>query len=258
MNEDTLVTIKRIGMLAILLLTAAIVISVAEKKKSKDAKDVFITVEALQDGNSFISREDILLNIERSFGHVLAGLPIGLLDVERVERVLEADPFVKEADVYINALNEVQITVRQRVPIIRVIDRSGLSYYLDADGRQMPMSKHFTARVLVASGNIPPYVPDFMEQEGHLLKDMFLLTQDILNDDLLQPLVEQIYVNDQNDFLLIPKIGRQKIIIGPYERMADKIFKLKTFYKEALPYSGWQKYRSINLKYKNQIIAKKS
>ena len=243
---------------AILLLIAAVAISAAQKKMSRDAKDVFISIEYLEDGNTFISREDILLTIERSFGHVLAGIPIGALNVERVERVLEADPFIKAADVYINARSEVHVTVEQRKPILRVIDKNGLSYYLDAEGNKMPLSKHFTARVLVASGNIPPFVPDFMEQERHPLKNLFLLTHNILEDELLNPLVEQVYVDQRKEFTLIPKIGKQKIIIGAYDRIDDKIARLKTFYKEAIPYTGWQKYKAINLKYKGQVVAKKS
>jgi cell division protein FtsQ len=38
----------------------------------------------------------------------------------------------------------------------------------------------------------------------------------------------------------------------------EKFEKLKIFYREAIPYEGWDKYEEINLKFKRQIVCKKS
>ena len=37
----------------------------------------------------------------------------------------------------------------------------------------------------------------------------------------------------------------------------EKFSKLKVFYKEAIPYEGWEKYKSISLKYDKQIVCAK-
>ncbi|MCD8495578.1 MAG: hypothetical protein LRY45_02455 [Bacteroides graminisolvens] len=70
-------------------------------------------------------------------------------------------------------------------------------------------------------------------------------------------LIEQIYVSNANEFTLIPKVGDQKIIFGKYEDVITKLENLKIFYQEALPYEGWQKYRTINVKYKGQVVCEK-
>ena len=102
-----------------------------------------------------------------------------------------------------------------------------------------------------------PGNPGFLQRKKHILKDIFELTNIILEDDFLQPMMEQIYVNSTNEYELSPNIGDQKIILGKLDNIDNKIFHLKTFYKEALPYKGWQKYKTINLKFKGQVVAGK-
>lgn len=249
--------LKRIATIAGILALAILVVSAAQKKRSRDASDLIVRIENLPDGNSLVSKEDIILTIERSFGHTLSGIPIGALDVERVERVLENEAFIADADVYVDAEQKVHIGISQRRPVVRIIDRNGLNYYLDAEGNKMPLSKHFAARVLVATGNIPPHVPDFQKRKEHVIKDLFSLTKTILDDEFLDPLVEQIYVNKSEEFVLVPNVGKQKIVLGSLEDLNDKIARLKTFYKEGMPYAGWKRYKTINLKFKGQVVCKK-
>jgi cell division protein FtsQ len=111
--------------------------------------------------------------------------------------------------------------------------------------------------VLVATGNIPPYSPDFLKRKKYLLKDIFDLGTKIAANDFLNPLVEQVFVNKEGEMILVPKVGNQKILIGNIENIEDKLYRLEQFYKKALPFEGWDKYSLINLKFKNQIICKK-
>ena len=56
---------------------------------------------------------------------------------------------------------------------------------------------------------------------------------------------------------MVPIVGDQRIILGNIEDLDDKIFRLKTFYQEAMSRMGWNKYKTINLKFKNQVVCKK-
>ena len=122
----------------------------------------------------------------------------------------------------------------------------------------MPLSKHFSARVLVATGNIPPFDKNFLQRKKqNTLKDLFELTNIFMKDEFLNPLIEQIFVTNSEEYILIPNLGDQKIILGNMENLEKKLFYLETFYKEAVPYKGWQKYKTINLKFKGQVVAGK-
>jgi cell division protein FtsQ len=64
-----------------------------------------------------------------------------------------------------------------------------------------------------------------------------------------------VYVD--KDLELIPRVGNHTIILGNVSDLQEKFNKLMIFYKEAMPKVGWNKYKTLNLKYKNQIVCKK-
>ena len=51
-------------------------------------------------------------------------------------------------------------------------------------------------------------------------------------------------------------IGNMEIIIGQMNNLEDKFSRLLAFYKNIAPSQGWNKYSTVNLKYKNQIVCK--
>lgn len=247
---------KRLMWIALAFLVTALVFSMVAKKKTAIVKAVVVNVEPLSAEDYLINEADILLTIERSFGFPLETMPLGSVDIGRLERVLKEEPFVLEANAFIDAENVIKISIVQRQPILRVIDNNGFNYYLDKSAFKMPLSKHFSARVLVASGNIPPYMADFQKRKRHILKGLFDLAKRIKADPFLQPMIEQVYVNNRNELMLVPKVGKQKILFGKYTSVDDKLKRLEIFYTEAIPFEGWQKYKTIDLNFKGQIVAK--
>lgn len=248
-------TATRLGWIAGLLLLAAIVISAVEYKKASQVSRVGIRIHPLDDQQFLITEEDVRTILNRSFGVILEGLKILALDVDRIERVLEADPYVLDAEVFLDAENEVQIELVQRRPLLRIIDENNLQYYLDETGLKMGLSEHYSPRVVVASGFIPPFVPNFQDRKHHLLKDLFQMAQDLREDEMLWRFVEQIYVDRQGDLILVPKLGRQQIIFGKYQEADAKWRRLKIFLLEGLPFEGWQAYEKIDLRYRDQVVA---
>ncbi|MEY4135048.1 MAG: cell division protein FtsQ/DivIB [Saprospiraceae bacterium] len=255
-REDLDNSLKRLVWVGALFLGAALVISAVERRHSSRIEALEIDVVPMEDGSNLVKSEDILNSISRTIGLRLDGMPIGGLDVARVERMLEKDPLILDADVFIDARNNLHVRVLQRQPLMRVIDKNGLSYYLDKDGIKMPLSPHFSSRVIVASGYIPPHVPDFMERKRHTLKSLFLLAHDIVGDPFLSAMIGQLYVNNQGEIVMAPIIGDQKILFGGYQDAAEKLRNLKIFYKEALPYEGWRKYEFIDLRFRGQVVGR--
>ena len=242
----------------VLLFAAALLLLWAVKyKEAEKISQLVVNIEALPDDNNLLSKEDILERLKKTFVIDLQGMPIGNLDIKKVEAVLEEDPFVLDAEAYISADNKIHIQVKQRIPILRIMDDSGDNYYLDKDGKKMPLSQHFSAKVLVATGSIPPHVPDFQNRPKHVLRDLFALANKIMNDDFLEPMIAQIHRNEKGIYSLVPLVGNHKIIFGTYESVDDKFFRLEQFYLKAIPYKGWNKYKTINLTFKNQVVCEK-
>jgi cell division protein FtsQ len=69
-------------------------------------------------------------------------------------------------------------------------------------------------------------------------------------------MIEQIYVNNKGEFVLAPMLGDHIILFGYYKDAEEKLRKLKIFYKEVLPYEGWRKYDTIDLRFRGQVIGR--
>ncbi|MEP7169164.1 MAG: cell division protein FtsQ, partial [Bacteroidota bacterium] len=79
----------------------------------------------------------------------------------------------------------------------------------------------------------------------------------IANDAFWNAQVEQIYVTEQSEIELIPRVGNHRIILGDASQLDEKFNKLMIFYKQGLNNTGWNNYNTINLKFTNQVVCTK-
>jgi len=249
-------TLIRILWIAGIFLFLGLVLSAVERKRSSDSMGLKVVIEDSLTAN-FIGKADVQLILERYIGHQFDGMQIGNIDTRKAEAVLEKDPFIKDADVFVDARNDINITIRQSKPVVRIMDEKGNNYYLDAEGEYLPMSPNFTARVLVVTGRLPEFHQNYQENEKHVLNSLMQLVLHIKKDPFLEALTEQIYVDGDGEFSIIPKVGSYRIIVGKTDRLEEKLRNLKVFYKEGLPYGDWKKYKNINLKFKGQVVCTK-
>ena len=77
------------------------------------------------------------------------------------------------------------------------------------------------------------------------------------NDEFWDALVEQIVVEKGNEVVLIPKVGNFRIVLGTLDDMNEKLENLRIFLREGIVLKGWNVYKEINLKFKNQIVCVK-
>ncbi len=207
----------------------------------------------------FRERKDSLLNNEYKN-----------INIPQLEKALNSHPAIQNAEVAGDIDGELKINIVQRTPVLRIINKDGESYYIDSQSKLMPLNENYSARVLVANGFI--YEPfarrtdfsvDQIKQnktfkEVSLLDDILDVSNYITNDSILNPLIQQIYVNEDKEMELFPSIGNQKIIFGNAENISEKFNKLKLFYTQGLNKTdAWTKYSSINLKYKNIVVCTK-
>ncbi|MFM9007627.1 MAG: cell division protein FtsQ, partial [Bacteroidota bacterium] len=68
---------------------------------------------------------------------------------------------------------------------------------------------------------------------------------------------EQLYVNENQELELIPRLGQHRILLGDTTDLSDKLERMRIFYLQGLNKTGWDKYELINLKYKNQVVCTK-
>lgn len=217
--------------------------------------------------NAFISSNNVR-NLLQKKGIDLIGKNFNTIDLKSLETTLNACPPIEKTEIYKTIGGKVVIEVSQRNPILRIIDANNSSYYIDNKGYVMRLSGNYTSRVIIANGYIHCAIPEngklsvldvekYSKDNHYLLADLFKLAHFIADNDFWSAQVQQIFVNASGDFELIPRVGAQVIVFGDYSDCEAKFSNLMSLYKNALPIVGWNKYETINLKYKGQVICTK-
>ncbi|MEJ5992799.1 cell division protein FtsQ [Pedobacter sp. Du54] len=208
--------------------------------------------------DNFIEREEIDAILEQNQGN-LVGKSLEDINTHEIEAALKSNPYIAYAKVYADMDGVINILVKQRQPVLRIINAGGQDYYIDRDGLKMPMSPNFTANVLVATGNIFEGFSGRIDTLiSPLVADLYKTALFLKQDTLWDSQIEQIFVNGKNDIELIPRVGNQRIILGNADSLAVKMSNLLAFYKQAMPQVGWDAYKTINVKYINQIVCEKN
>jgi len=224
------------------------------KKQTVKCTDVKILIPG---ADNFIEREEIDAILKEDQG-ILLGRNLENINIHKIEKKLQSNPYIGFAKVYVDMDGVLHIEVKQRQPILRILNDNGQDFYIDNDGLKMPISSNFTANVLVATGHIAEVFGSRVDTlHTQLARDLYKTAQYIKKDTLWDSQIEQIVVDQKNDIELIPRVGNQRIVLGNADSLEKKMKNLLLFYKKAMPQVGWDTYKTINIKYTNQIVCEK-
>lgn len=263
-----LLKILFILMWVLLVAGAGVLIGFAETEQYyRPCKKVHISIDYGK-ADILITTQDVDSLIRRTAGN-LSGKPLGWVNTGKIEKTIRQQPYVEKVKVFENNKGEVFLEIRQREPILRIINEKFESYYLDGSGKLLPLNPRFPARVLVANGKIKD---SYLQNKNRrinilavsdsayadsLLTRLYKLAMFISRDKDLKSRIDQVYVNEQEEFELIPRLGAQVILLGGVDNMEEKFLKLQQFYTLGLEKIGWNKYNIINIKFKNQVVCSK-
>lgn len=209
--------------------------------------------------NQLISEQDIKELISVFYKKDWRKMPVFALRATELEHFLEMQPTVHHAEVYIDAMENLHVDMYQRDPLLRIVEAQGAQYYIDVEGRKIPNSNRYSARVPVVTGiQNPMQGIDIAEKANFAYRAVFNIGTEINADPFIKSLIEQIDVLPNAEFVLVPKIGNEKILVGGNENISEKLNKLKFFYQEGLRYEGWNVYQTIDLKNKDQVVCRKN
>lgn len=169
-----------------------------------------------------------------------------IIDLYQLEKAVLANPFVEKASVFLSIQNVLNVQVKQREAIARVLLENG-GYYIDKQGEKFPVSDNYSARVPVISG-----VKSDVD-----LKEIDLFLKEVNKDDFFKSEVVGIHKTNKNEFEMYVRSGNYVIEFGKCEQLEQKFFNLKAFYSKAFLEDKMKEYKTINLKYHNQVVCAK-
>lgn len=228
---------------------------VAAKDAVQKCTSLRVSVEGKE---TFIDQNDISKMINNQFGSVI-DKNLKDIKMEQIETEIEKLPYVSKAEVHADIDGVLQVTVQQREVILRVISKTGREYYVDRQGNKIPVTLKYVPHVLVANGNIKEGYGKALESvESNTVKDLVKVVNRVEKDPLWSNLIVQMYVNDQNDIELVPRVGTEVLLLGSADSLDDKLNRLEIYYKNILPKVGTEAYEKVNVKYGGQIICERS
>ena len=197
------------------------------------------------------------------------GASVSSINTKNIEQILRQYSSIKSAEVYVTLEGDIRVEIEQRNPIFRIINKRGQSYYVDQEGTLMPLSSKYSSHVLIVNGNIVEHFEinrtsdincDTSEENwktNRLVCDLYQLCKFIYEDDFWRSQIQQIYVSDEWEFELIPRVGAHIIYFGDINNYEKKFRNLRAFYLQGLNNIGWNKYEEISLRFDNQVICTK-
>lgn len=197
----------------------------------------------LEDNNHFISYSAVnKLLIQNHEG--VTSITKDILDLNEMEHRLNKNPMISQGEVFVTVEGVLGATIKQRKPIARVA--SSAPFYIDEEGKEMPLSEDYAARVPLISGNT---AINYESLTPLLLK--------IRDDEFMANHIIGIHIKPNNDLIFYLRIYDFKIDFGKPENIERKFQNFKAFYQKTLKDSTISNYDLVNLKLDHQVVGTK-
>ncbi len=234
---------------------------VAGSALRKEQKCTRLEVNILDSlNNSFVSRADVKKFLDKEYGTYI-GMPLDSLDLVKIEKIVDSRSAVMKSQAYVTKDGALHVDVTQRSPVVRFQKRDG-GFYADAEGYIFPLQSSYASHVQIIDGNIPlaansgykGAISDSWERQW--FERMMNLVNHIENSRIWKDKIVQIHVADNGDVALIPRKGKEMFIFGQPTSIEEKFEKMGRYYKVIIPEKGSDAYRTVDLRFRGQIVCK--
>lgn len=239
--------IIRVVWLLLFFITIAFFVYAGNVKNAELCKD--IKVEVVGNKQYVFVNEQKIKNIVAANGGRI-GYVKDSINLQKIEKVLYRDVWVKKADVYFDNNNILQVKIDQSDPIARIFTTQGESFYIDSSERYLPINTKVTTRLPVFTS-----FPQNGMDDSLLITDIKNLSTFINRDTFWSSMFSQINIINKNEFEIVPVLGNHLIFIGNADNLNEKFNNLYSFYKQVWITKGLDKYKKISVEYNGQIVA---
>ena len=236
------------GVGAMALLIAAIRI-----KREKVCKGYVIHIDTMEKGNGFLEKKNVETLLTKNGKETLTGKTTRTIELQDLEARLERHKWIKDAELFFDNNQVLQVKITERKPVARIFTESGNSFYIDSSCERLPLSDRMSARLPVFTG-FPSDKALLKPVDKSLLKEIRNVSDYILKHPFWTAQISQVDITERRTFEMIPTIGKHVIEFGDGSNCEQKFDRLFLFYRQVLSKTGMEKYARINVKYEKQVI----
>jgi len=201
----------------------------------------------------FMSEKEIEDMIEKS-GEPIIGHKLSAIDIYKLEAKLATFSTLNNVEIFrkvdskgFSFAGKLVINVDERTPIIR-IKNSTEDYYMDAEGVKIPIASGYVERIMLATGTI---------SDEAVKKSLLKMAEFVNKNEFWRAQIEQVFIQANGQLLLLPQVGDYLIEFGTPDDFELKFRNLKAVYQQGFKNMGWNKYKIISVKYRNQVVCTK-
>lgn len=209
---------------------------------------------------AFVTAADVKEYILNETGPI-QGKRVDSIKLWKIEEMLSGKAAVLNSEAYISSDGILHVEVKQRKPVAR-FQSSGASFYADASGFIFPIRKKYTARIPIIDGDFPfsesrDFKGEITDKKGReWMKGIIGLLKYIESNKTWREGIVQITASADGSLILVPALGEEKFIFGYPEGWKEKFEKINKYYQYIAPREDGKKYKTVNVRYKGQIICR--
>jgi cell division protein FtsQ len=244
----------RIAITIVVIAGGLMLLSAVKTKEAKPCSKVLVQYKnGISSG--FVPEKEVYASISKIMhaepvGTVLAGFNLNDIEIE-----LEKHPWVYDAQLYFDNNQTLHVILDEAIPVARVMDVGGNSFYVDQLGNELPLSVQYRADLPVFTG-----VP-LKRSSGIGFKDIqkiCMLSGVISKDSFWMAQAAQIDVLPTGKMEMIPALGNHVVELGDASHPEEMLNKLKYFYMAMAAAGRLDDYSRIQAGYKGQIVAQRA
>jgi cell division protein FtsQ len=207
------------------------------------------------DGKLFIDNNEItdILTHEMK-GNVKQKLQS--IDLRKMEGRLRKEVWIQDAQLFVDNDGMLQARIVERVPVARVFDVQGGSYYVDSTGKNLPLSNTDRANIPVFT-SVPVLNKNNEVLYNTAIAAVIKIANALESDVFWKAQAASVNVLPNGQFELYPAVGFHTVDLGDTAQISDKLNRLKSFYRVILAKKSIAAYSRISVAFQHQVVAVK-
>ena len=243
-----------------ILILGILVLMVWAALKVNDQKCTGISIVIHASGEQELLSKSDILNILKQNGTEWEGKKIKEIELTSIHKILALENYIKSVDKVHFSGSKLQIEVTLYNILLEVESNKGKKFLIDVNGIYLPYSPKAGNDVIAATG----FISDSFQKkepvtpENNELYALFTIASLIKADKFYSTLFQKLYVNNKQEIILYPSVGKMPVLFGTMQDAKEKLKTLKYMYKEVLLYTDENKYAQLDVRFKNRIVATKT
>lgn len=193
--------------------------------------------------SGLVTKQDLETILQKSNISV-EGKKISEINISKLQNTLCLNPYIDTAYASFNASGKLILTAIPRRPVLHVMPDSGEDYYLDSKGASMPIDS-MNENLAIVTGKVSRELAE---------TKLATLGRCILDSAFWKMQVQQIDVKEEYDVRMYTRVANHVIHLGSLDSIPDKLHRLRVFYQQGLPQTGWNKYESLSVEYQGMVV----